>query len=397
MGQHLFIQCFRVDLVAAGHHGQQRRGTAHLFHLLELGQQIVHIELVFHHPPGRGFGFLVVLDALRFLDEREHIAHAHDAAGHAGGIEGFQIFQLFAGALEVDGFAGDRQHREGCTAAGIAVGLGQHHTGDADLLVEGLGHVDGFLAGHGIHHQQRLVYLDGFLDANQLVHQRIIDLQTAGGIQDDDVIAMVPGMSHRLLGDEFRFFGAHGENRYPGLFTDDLQLLDGRRTVDVTGHQQRPASLAAVILAQLGGMGGFTVALQAAHHQNRLALILDVQVLRLVAAHELGQFLVDDLDDLLGGGQAFHDLLPHGALGNLRAEILGDFVVDVGFQQCHADFPHGRLDIGLVQLAFAAELFKYAVQALCQRFKGHRVPPACPAAPESAASRRYRCESAGQG
>ena len=75
-------------------------------------------------------------------------------------------------------------------------------------------------------------------------------------------------------------------------------------------------------------MGGFTVTLQAAHHHNGLALIFDVQGLGFLAAHQLGQFLVDDLDNLLGGGQAFHHFLAHGALRNLRAEILCDFVVD---------------------------------------------------------------------
>ena len=33
------------------------------------------------------------------------------------------------------------------------------------LLVEGLGHVHGFLTGHGIHHQQNLLRLDRLLDA----------------------------------------------------------------------------------------------------------------------------------------------------------------------------------------------------------------------------------------
>ena len=89
-----------------------------------------------------------------------------------------------------------------------------------------------------------------------------------------------------------------------------------------------------------------------------------MQCLGFLAAHQLGQFLVDDLDNLLGGGQAFHHFLAHGALRNLRAEILCDFVVDVRFKQRHADFPHRSLDIRFTQLAFAAQFFENAVQTL---------------------------------
>ncbi len=55
---------------------------------------------------------------------------------------------------------------------------------DADLLIEGLGHVDGFLTGHGVHDQQGFIDLDCLLDAHQLLHQLVIDLQTACGIEN---------------------------------------------------------------------------------------------------------------------------------------------------------------------------------------------------------------------
>ena len=76
-------------------------------------------------------------------------------------------------------------------------------------------------------------------------------------------------------------------------------------------------------------MGGLAVALQAAHHQHGLALVFQAQVLRLIATHEVGQFLVDNLDDLLGGGQALHDLLAHGTLGDLGAEVFRHLVIEI--------------------------------------------------------------------
>ena len=92
---------------------------------------------------------------------------------------------------------------------------------------------------------------------------------------------------------------------------------------------------------------------------------------RLVAAHEGGELLVDDLDDLLGGGEAFHHLVAHGALGDLSDEALGHRVVDVGFQKGHAHFPHGGLDVRLRELAFAPQPLEHAAQALGKGFKCH--------------------------
>lgn len=110
-------------------------------------------------------------------------------------------------------------------------------------------------------------------------------------------------------------------------------------------------------------MGGFTVP-AGRKAQDGLALVLDDQTGGFLAAHQRHQFLVDDLDHLLGGGQALHDLLAHSPLRDLSAEVLGHLIVDVGFQQGHAHFPHGSLDIRFGQLAVSAQLFEYARKAV---------------------------------
>ena len=118
-------------------------------------------------------------------------------------------------------------------------------------------------------------------------------------------------------------------------------------------------------------MGRFTVALQAAEHDDGLTLVLDDQAGGFLAAHQGNELLVDDLDHLLGGGQALHDLLAHGALRDLGAEVFGNLVVDIGFQQGHAHLAHGGFDVGLGQLAVAAQLFEHTGKAVGQRFKCH--------------------------
>ena len=55
--------------------------------------------------------------------------------------------------------------------------------------MEGPGEIGGFLADHGIHHQQHLVRCSGFPDPHHLLHHRLIDLEPAGGVHQHGVEA----------------------------------------------------------------------------------------------------------------------------------------------------------------------------------------------------------------
>ena len=178
-------------------------------------------------------------------------------------------------------------------------------------------------------------------------------------------------MCQRLLCNFRRLCARQREHRCARLFAHHLQLIDSRRAVNIAGHQHGAAALFDKVFCQLCGMGGLTIALQTAEHDDGLALVLDVQAGRLAAAHQGNQLFVDDLDHLLGRGQALHDLLTHSALGHLRAEVLGDLIVDIRFQQCHAHLAHGGLDICLGQLAVTAQLFEHTGKAVGKGFKCH--------------------------
>ncbi len=104
--------------------------AAQFFHLLELLQQIFQIKaLTLLELLGQFIGFILVQLAFCFFHQAQHIAHAENPGRYPIRIEGFQGIRLFAHTDEFDGFAGNMPHREGSTATGITIGLGQHHAG----------------------------------------------------------------------------------------------------------------------------------------------------------------------------------------------------------------------------------------------------------------------------
>ena len=108
---------------------------------------------------------------MRFLDQRQHVAHAEDARGHAVGMERLEPGELLAHARELDRLAGDVAHRERRAAARVAVELGEHDAGERQALVERARDVDRVLALHRVDHEQRL---DGLQRGVQLAISRII-------------------------------------------------------------------------------------------------------------------------------------------------------------------------------------------------------------------------------
>ncbi len=179
-------------------------------------------------------------------------------------IERLHRVHLLAGADEFDRYAGDGADGKRRAAAGVAVHLGQDQAADAEGCVECLGDIDGFLAGHGIRDEQDLGRLDGALDIRHLGHHPLIDLQTAGGIDDDGAVAALLGELDRMLGDLDRICrGSFLENRNVDLPAEGLQLLDGGRPVDVGSHQERKPAFLSQKRRQFCSMCGLTGTLQA--------------------------------------------------------------------------------------------------------------------------------------
>ena len=115
------------------------------------------------------------------------------------------------------------------------------------------------------------------------------------------------------------------------------------------------------IASQLSSGGSFTGALQAHHHHNSGAVIGQRQ-LGGAAAHEVRQFLIDDLHHLLRGSQAVQHICAHGALRDGSNKFLDHLVADVGLQQSEAYLAHGLPDIVFRQAALAPQALKGHIQ-----------------------------------
>ncbi len=286
------------------------------------------------------------------------------------GVELLDRVELLARADEPDRGAGDFLDTERRPAARVGVELAEDDAVDRELLVEGLGAGDGVLPRHRINDKEDLVRLERGVHAVQFAHQLVVDVQTPGGVEDEDVDVFLTRGLERVLADLHRH--AHGlavrvalvglgveVNRRTarhaiGLLGDDLKLLDSRGALEVGGAEHDAPALFLEEGRQFAAGGRFARALQPAHHDDGGAGrdLEDARVLRL-AAQECHELLVDDADHLLPGLEALGHLAPDGLLHHPVTERLDDVVLHVGFEQRGLDLGHRLADVGLTDLGLA--------------------------------------------
>ncbi len=256
------------------------------------------------NPPLRifasSFSAVALIDDLfGLLDERQHVAHAEHARHKSIGVERLEVLELFAAADKRDRHADDRHHRKRRAAARVAVDLRQDHAGDADLRVELARALDRVLPGHRVGDVKQIRRPRDFLDRDELLHQLVVDVQAARGIDDHDVVADRPRFGQRALRARDRIhFTGRVVHAHTGLRRHNTQLLDRRRAPHVGGHDDRVASLLCEPLGELAGRRGLARALQPEHQDHARPVRRFLQpALRIAEQRE--QLIANDLDDLL--------------------------------------------------------------------------------------------------
>ncbi|MNC67383.1 hypothetical protein D3C75_1178790 [compost metagenome] len=102
--------------------------------------------------------------------------------------------------------------------------------------------------------------------------------------------------------------------------------------------------------------------MQTSHH-NYCWRLVRLGQLRLASAHQLGQFLVNDINDYHAGSKAVHYFLANGLLLHLGHEVLDYFEVNIGFQKRQPHFAHGFVYVIFGYFPFAAQLAEHILQS----------------------------------
>ena len=120
--------------------------------------------------------------------------------------------------------------------------------------------------------------------------------------------------------------------------------------------------------ASLPRGSGLAGALQA-HDEEYAGRLIGEAEFGFVAAEDLDQLLVNDLDDLLRGRKRGQDFLAHGLRFDVLDELLDHPEIDVGFKQRHADFAQRALHVFGREPAFAAQVLENPLQFIREVIK----------------------------
>ena len=146
-------------------------------------------------------------------------------------------------------------------------------------------------------------------------------------------------------------------DRDAGLLADDLELGDGVGALEVGRDQHRRAALLLEPAAELAGQRGLTRTLQTGEHDHGRRVLGELDPSRL-ATEDRDEFLVDDLDDLLGRVERLADLGAGGPLPDPVDELTDSRQRDVGLEQRDPDLTTRRVDVGLGEPALATKVLE---------------------------------------
>jgi hypothetical protein len=79
------------------------------------------------------------------------------------------------------------------------------------------------------------------------------------------------------------------------------------------------------------------------------------------AAQHVDQFVADNFNDLLAWTQTLEHILADGPGSHSIRELLDDFEIHIGFEQCDADFLQGIVNVLLREAAFALQVLECAL------------------------------------
>lgn len=191
------------------------------------------------------------------------------------GIEGLRVGWRFAGSHEFHGDIGDVANSNDDTALGSAVELGEKDPGDAGGLVEFFGLSQRVLSGRGVEDEDDFVRSAGDVfggdvaDLGELPHERVLSLQPARGVEDENVYASRACGGAGVKGDGggisalLAFDHINAQSSGPGF-----ELGDCAGPECVAGAEKNSLALFAEEEREFGDAGGFANAVDAGHQDH---------------------------------------------------------------------------------------------------------------------------------
>ena len=227
--------------------------------------------------------------------------------------------------------------------------------------------VDGVLAGHGVGDEEDLLRREELFQALHLGHQILVDVEAAGGVDDERVAAHDDGFAAGFFCETLNKSGAGGlallvalvEARLD-LLGDDFELLACGGAVDVDRDEHGTVTALFEPRGQLAGGSRFAGTLQSGHENDGGRLGGEVEA-GSIFAEQSDQLVANDFDDLLGRRERGEDFSSDGLLADVLDEVGDDLEVDVGFKQGDANFAQGFGDVLFSERALAAKVFEDAL------------------------------------
>ena len=237
--------------------------------------------------------------------------------------------------------------------------------------MEALGNPHRVLPGHRVGHEQDLVRRHSLLDAPELGHHLVVDLQPAGRVHEHRPGPRLAGRLDRC-GDQRRHVAlrlggvGRAEHRHFHPLAQLPQLLLRRRAVRVRGHQERRLLLALQPGGQLGPRGRLARALQA-HQQHDRGRHRSELERRPLLAQQHDQLVVHDLDELLARVHRLEGVDPDRLLPHPLHEGPRELVAHVGLEQHPSDLPEPVLDVLLREHTAARQVLEGRSKIFRQR------------------------------
>ena len=218
--------------------------------------------------------------------------------------------------------------------------------------------VDRVLPRHRVDHEQDVVRPEQLLEVRQLLHQLLVDVKAAGGVDDQHVLAVALRLVQRPAGDVARVaVGALLVDRRADLLPELDELVDRGRPVDVAGCERHLLAVLGLEEArELGARPSSCPSPGDPPSGSRWAALRRSATCREDSPISWVSSSLTILTTCWPGFRRLQHVLAEGPLLQRRRELLHDLEVDVRLQQREPDLAHRLVDVVLVQLAARADV-----------------------------------------